>query len=219
MWAHKACDEVITQARTRDAASGALALGQFVTGRPCHVALGGVYLRRCDDNETPVLDSAGNPLPVAGVVFPDPSLAVLGIEAVRLPGGPSMALDRRARVGAVLWRIGVLLKMLDTAFAHLSTRESGGQKTLQHQLVKATFTECFSLAEQLRLEAPHWLGAAEVPDLSDPHARLTAATCKAAKLMGGHGYLRGSLNSLECLSLCVSSLTNAAVQAQSRAAA
>jgi hypothetical protein len=48
-------------------------------------------------------------------------------------------------------------------------------------------------------------------DLSEMHRTLTNATMKAAKLMGGHGYLLGETNSIELLSLCLSSIATGAV--------
>lgn len=218
MWTHTACDDLMTHTRTLDAASALVALGTFVTGRPCFVAQGGVALRGLGDTETPVCCSAGNPVQIETVLSSDPALAALGVEAVAVSGHDSPA-DLRALVGGLVWRAGLMLRMLDAAFSHLSHRESGGQKTLQHQLVKATFTECFALSEQIRLEAPHWLDGKGRSEIEINGDRLSVATTKASKLMGGHGYLHGSLNALECLSFCVSSLMAKTTDTQARFAA
>lgn len=219
MRADAQCEDLLVQARTQDTSKSLVALGEFVTGQPCYLAHGGIALRGIDDTGTEIRDAAGNLSEVGRGVFQDHGLKALGVEAVKLQSGASVPLDRRALVGGLVWRAGLLLKMLDTSFAHLSGRVSGGQKTLQHQLVKATFTECFSIAEQVRLEAPLWLENTGAAEASEVHDMLTSATTRAAKLMGGHGYLRGSLNGLECLSLCLSALLRDSAQLQGRAAA
>ena len=219
MLAHEACDALLKTARGSDAAGGLLALGQFVTGHPSYLATAGFTVRRSGDLATPVLDSEGTPLPRDGAVVPEPAFASLGLEIVRVAGCRQTSNDRRARIGGLVWRAGVLLRMLDLAHAHLTGRETAGQKTLQHQLVKACFTECHALSRQVAQEAAYWLAAAQAPDVAEIDARLSAASCKAAKLMGGHGYLRGSLNALECLSLCVSALMRDVAGAQTSAAA
>ena len=43
-------------------------------------------------------------------------------------------------------------------------------------------------------------------DLLAAHQALTEATSDAAKLMGGHGFLLGNLNSIETLSLLIGGL-------------
>jgi len=213
------CEDLLVQARTQSNSDSLVALGDFVTGHACYLAHGGIALRALGDTDTEIRDAAGNLVEVGRGVFQDHGLAALGVEAISLQGSASVPLNQRALVGGLVWRAGLLLKMLDTSFAHLSGRVSGGQKTLQHQLVKATFTECFSIAEQVRLEAPLWLDSASSAEAAEMHEALTSATTRAAKLMGGHGYLRGSLNGLECLSLCLSAILRDGIEMQGRAAA
>lgn len=219
MGARADCDALVGQVRSADIAAGLIAFGAFVTGRPCVLAQGDLTLRPHGDTVNPVTDSAGNPLSVAEILPPDVALDGLGLELVRLHRGRAIRPDRRAQIGGLLWRAGLLLRMLDTAYAHLLPRQSNGQKTLQHQLVKATFTECHAVAERIRMEAPHGLDSAVAADLQSLQDMLTAATTRAAKLMGGHGYLRGSLNALECLSLCFAALAAGNARGSARAAA
>ena len=221
MWSHAACDDLFRQARTGTTGQGLVALGTFVTGRPCVVAQGGIALRCSGDSGTPVTDCAGTQLAVTGTLPGDVVLNALGVELVRtrIAELPRACLARRLAVGTLVWRAGLMVRMLDLAHAHLSGRESNGQKTLQHQLVKATFTECHALAERTRHEAPHGLDPALNWDLDALDQGLGHATAQAAKLMGAHGFLRGSLNSLECLSLTLSALMTPRQQARAHEAA
>ena len=219
MWSHTACDDLFRQARTGDIADGLVALGTFVTGRASFVAQDSIALRRAGDDATPLVDGEGNSLTMTGKLPADVVLEALGVEVIETRGGPTARLNRRLQIGGLVWRAGLLVRMLDTAFAHLYGRESNGQKTLQHQLVKSTFTECYALAERVRLEAPHGLLGPLYLDVEGLHAELGRATTKAAKLMGGHGFLRGGLNSLECLSLCTAAMFASTISAEALAAA
>lgn len=219
MWSHSACDDLFRHARTGEIASGLAALGTFVTGRASFVAQDNIALRRAGDNTTPLVDGEGNSLAMTGTLPADVALAALGVEVIETRGGGTGRPNRRVQIGGLVWRAGLLVRVLDTAFAHLSGRESNGQKTLQHQLVKSTFTECYALAERVRLEAPHGLLGSLHLDVEGLHADLGRATTKAAKLMGGHGYLRGGLNGLECLSLCAAAILAGTATSAARAAA
>ncbi len=218
MWSKSVCEDLLTEVRTRQPGDGLLALGRFAFGQPGYLTQGGLALRKQGDSTGAFLNGNGQRLLPTDKTVTDRALAELGLELVHV-NGPATPLNHRAVTGGLIWRAGVLLRLLDQSFAHLSGRESGGQKTLQHQLVKATFTECFALAEQIRLETPHYLDGVMHLDHQDQHNKLNAATTKAAKLMGGHGYLLGSLNSLETLSFCGAALLSNSDKHQTRVAA
>lgn len=208
----------MTEVRSRDSGAGLLALGRFTVGQPGYLAHDGLALRQVGDTQNPIFDGAGQRIAPLGEVIEDRALTALGLEIARV-SETGQAPNQRATMGGLIWRAGLLLRMLDLSYAHLSGRESGGQKTLQHQLIKTTFTESFSLAEQIRLEAPHYLDGALQLDHAGLHEKLGAVTTKAAKLMGGNGFLLGSLNSLETLSLYGAALLSSSADLQSRVAA
>jgi len=82
------------------------------------------------------------------------------------------------------------------AYVHLGDRVSFGQKTLSHQLVKATFAEAHGavirLSEQMHLRADRSLSVG----MTDDHYVVSDFNSKAEKLMGGHGYLLTGTHSL-----------------------
>jgi hypothetical protein len=184
-------------------------LGAFATGRSGFIVYRGQSLRAVDAL-LPTISLNGSPAQAEAVVVADRALRALGLEWVRV--GQGQPPTRRAAVGTLIFRAGLLARILDRSFHHLETRESGGQKTLQHQLVKACFVECLNLSEQIRLEAMFLLEESSHVDFALFHNLLTDATMKAAKLMGGHGFLLGEANSIEFLSLCMSSICSCARQ-------
>jgi len=218
MCAQLTTDQLYTEARTRDCAAGLRALGTFINGRPSYFANGEIALIGTGDTSVPVLNGLGNVVSFEAPKDQDKALTALGLTLVRIPAAQATS-DRRAQVSALIWRAGLLAKLLDTAFAHLSSRESGGQKTLQHQLVKASFTECFTASERVRTELPFFLDETNALDFDAEHKELSRLTTAAAKLMGGHGFLLGSLNSLETLSFVVSNLLAATAEPQNQRAA
>jgi hypothetical protein len=105
--------------------------------------------------------------------------------------------------------LGILSRMLDMAYVHLKDRVSFGQKTLSHQLVKATFAEVHGgvvrLGEQMHLRADKLLSVG----LREDHCEVTELGGKAEKLMGGHGYLLTGTHSLSYLSMLLFSVYGA----------
>lgn len=192
-------------AGTLDAAL--VALGFFVTGHAGYALIGG-HAMRVPGSRTPLVGPDGPISAETGDVVPDPVLKAIGVEWLR--GVPVYPVNQRARTGILILRAGLLARILDRSYAHLEPRESGGQRTLQHQLVRACFVESYGAAEQVRSEAAYLLDESLMLDLSEMHRSLTTATMKAAKLMGGHGYLLGETNSMEFLSLCLSSIATGA---------
>lgn len=206
MWDSKRIDALWAEVRSLEPGAGLLALGRFACGRPCYLVQDGQGLRKTADLSVPLYDGTGQDQGQAVTIWKDRALSALGLEVVATGKPAQGEVSARAMIGVLLFRAALLTRILDLAFAHLTPRESGGQKTLQHQLVKANFTECFTLAERIRLESARHLEAASGLDLATAHAELSIATSKAAKLMGGHGYLLGSLHALETLSLAMASL-------------
>ncbi len=192
-------DAFLSAVRTQSVAKGLYALGRFAFGSDCAVVTNGIGFRGAGEKVN-LVNGAGDPFGGQFNIRNDHALAGLGIEIIvaDTPRGDATWL---CQIAGLLHRTGILLKMLDTSFAHLSDRESGGQKTMHHQLVKATFVESFSLAETIRLEACHLIDADIAIDLTAHHEALNSAIIKASKLMGGHGFLMGQVNSLEMFSL------------------
>ncbi|MDF9302106.1 hypothetical protein P5P81_06015 [Tritonibacter mobilis] len=103
----------------------------------------------------------------------------------------------------VALRAGLLARTLDLAFAHLRDRESLGQKTLHHQLVKARFSSSWAFLSQLRRELALAPGAQgfEAPD--QIHNAIDTHLLQCSKLMGGHGLRDASVHGLEYLSVLI----------------
>lgn len=200
---HQAVDALYNTARTGTLDAGLIALGFFVTGHVGYALIGG-HAMRVPGGTAPLVGPEGPVHSDRVYAVPDPVLRGIGVEWLR--NGPAFSVGRRAEVGVLILRAGLLARILDRAFKHLEPRESGGQRTLQHQLVRACFVESFGAAEQVRQEAPHLLDPRLALDLPELHRALSATTMKASKLMGGHGYLLGETNSIEFLSLCMSSI-------------
>ena len=204
----RSTDEVFYAARhgTLDAALSGL--GHFVSGQAGYAVYGGQAIRSIG-SALPLVDRTGPVAAGGAATVPDPVLTAMGLEWVRLGSGGTAAgrtADRRMATGALVLRAGLLARILDRSYRHLEPRESGGQRVLQHQLVRACFVECFGAAEQMRLEAVYLLDESRAVDPAVLHKGLTSATMKAAKLMGGHGYLLGETNSVEFLSLCLAGM-------------
>jgi hypothetical protein len=204
---HQAVDALYNAARTGTLDAGLVAFGFFVTGYVGYALIGG-HAMRVPGGTAPLVGRDGPVIADCAYAVPDPVLREIGVEWLR--NGPVFPTGRRAEVGVLILRAGLLARILDRAFRHLEPRESGGQRTLQHQLVKACFVESFGAAEQVRQEAPHLLDPTLALDLPEMHRGLSSVTMKASKLMGGHGYLLGETNSIEFLSLCMSSIAGRA---------
>lgn len=196
-------DKLFNVSRSADFSSMLVELGAFTTGYPGYLVHRGQSLREAG-SKVPMIDTMGNALVGDTRIVPDPVLGALGLEWSHLQN--YRGLTRRGIVGVLVVRAGLLVRILDRSFRHLQDRESGGQKTLQHQLVKASFVEAFDRAERIRLEAVSLLDETIEIDFDGEHQALSRATVKAAKLMGGHGFLLGEVNTLEFLSLCLTAL-------------
>ena len=206
MWENRRMPAYWTSLRGARPAEAMVALGRFAACRDCVLAARGAALRG-KGSDLPLIDRAGRAL-LPERVLPDAGLDALGIEMVQV--GPA-ALDTLpetakrfadlADIGALVCRAGLMLRCLTQAYAHLEGRESAGQQTLQLHLVKATFTECASLADRIRREAAKHLENGLGLDLAEENGAIGAASARAAKLMGGHGYLAGQVNAIETLSL------------------
>ena len=121
----------------------------------------------------------------------DRVLEDLGLGLKRRDG--SAPLQGRASQAVASLRLGLLYRMLDMAFAHLSGRKSFGVKTTAHQLVRAEFSE-------LHIEATLLASAISLGQLSNLNPKITGLSHRADRLMGGHGFLLGQTHSVSYLS-------------------
>jgi hypothetical protein len=218
----RSTDDLYYTARRGTLDAALSGLGSFVSGQPGYAVFCGQAIRTIG-SALPLVRHDGPIAAADAATVPDPVLTAMGLEWVRLGRSDAVGrrTDRRAATGALVLRSGLLARILDRSYRHLEPRESGGQRVLHHQLVRACFVECFGAAEQMRLEAGYLLDEACSVDPAVLHKGLTSATMKAAKLMGGHGYLLGETNSIEFLSLCLAGIccqsgTGQAVGAASR---
>ncbi|MCG7622250.1 hypothetical protein [Epibacterium sp. Ofav1-8] len=100
-------------------------------------------------------------------------------------------------------RAGILAHAMDMAFAHLETRESLGQKTLHHQLVKARFSASSMFVNQLRRELILSDPRGDIEGCDRLHTEIDTHMVQVAKLMGGHGLREGAVHGLEYLSTLI----------------
>ncbi|MBD3787206.1 MAG: hypothetical protein IE922_09575 [Sphingomonadales bacterium] len=127
----------------------------------------------------------------------------LVLSQLRRPGaGTDGPLPARAAIAVLGLRLGLLARMLDTSYAHLEGRSSFGQRLIHQPLIKGQFAASGALMTRVRAElqqgpsaGPAWVHAL--------HDEIDRHSAQAAKLMGGHGFLEGSVNSLEYLSSLV----------------
>lgn len=184
-----------------------MALGEAVSGVPGFLISGGfvIYDRAAGG---PIVCADGTRIAAGQLIdYPDPVMNHLGLCIGRASAGDVDPVSASLAVLAV--RLGILSRMLDMAYVHLKERVSFGQKTLSHQLVKATFAEVHGavvrLSEKLRLRAEEslWEG------LREDHCEVTEFNGKAEKLMGGHGYLLTGTHSLSYLSMLLFSVYGA----------
>jgi len=178
---HMACQELISRA-------GYLAPGTY----SIHAADGHDDLWNPSQPGTPV---------VALEQLYDPVLATFGLAMSKIASRDTDAAHfARVDQTIVALRLGLLAKALDQAFLHLEHREAFGQKLLHHQLIKARFAQSGALItrllEELRLVSGHNLPC----DTTRMQDAISHHFSQCSKLMGGHGYLAGSINSLEYLS-------------------
>ncbi|MFJ4389520.1 hypothetical protein [Pseudomonas soli] len=136
----------------------------------------------------------------------DRVLASLGLDLQFQGGEQVIAVDDTQLVVSVAARLGLLMRMLDMSWAHLSSRRSFGVKTTRHQLIKAEFAD---LSSQCSLLVSQWeIRSAEqdFQDVEEDHWQITLLSNRAEKLMGGHGYLLGAAHTLAYLSMMFYSL-------------
>jgi hypothetical protein len=191
-----------------DTLGGALmAFGEAVTGVPGFLACSGFVVHEHAPG-IPLVSGDGAEIEPAQLVdCPDLVINHLGLRIGRIAAVEPTRFTTSLAILAV--RLGILSRILDMAYAHLQDRVSFGQKTLSHQLVKATFAEVHGavvrLSEQMSLRADR----AFAVGLRDDHGVVTEANGKAEKLMGGHGYLLTGTHSLSYLSMLLFSLYGA----------
>jgi len=185
-----------------------LALGEATTGVPGFLVCNGFVIHQ-DAPGIPIVGGDGKGIE-RGQLKNCPDLVV---NYLGLCIGQASALepDRfTASLGILAIRLGILSRILDRAYVHLQDRVSFGQKTLSHQLVKATFADVHGavvrLSEQMYLRADRSLAVG----LHDDHVVVTEFNGKAEKLMGGHGYLLTGTHSLSYLSMVLFSIYGAA---------
>ncbi|MBT9386230.1 hypothetical protein KM176_20335 [Pseudooceanicola sp. CBS1P-1] len=137
----------------------------------------------------------------------DPALAAFGLRLSELAPCPPLAPLPECAQLALALRLGLLARILDLAFRHLETREIFGQRATHLQLIKARFSA--GGAFLARMETELSLGPVAAPGLL--HDEIDRHTIQAAKLMGGHGYLEGSLHGLEYCSQMIRAVYGAPV--------
>jgi hypothetical protein len=192
----------------KDALGSALtALGEVVSGVPGFLISNDFVIYDCAAGG-PIVCGDGTRIAAPQLVdYPDPVMDHLGLCIGQAAAGEADNVSASLAVLAI--RLGILSRMLDMAYVHLKDRVSFGEKTLSHQLVKATFAEVHGavvrLNEQLRLRADESLSVG----LREDHCEVTEFNGKAEKLMGGHGYLLTGTHSLSYLSMLLFSIYGA----------
>jgi hypothetical protein len=184
-----------------------MTFGEAVSGVPGFLVCNG-FVVHDQAPGIPVVSGDGTDINLAQlVVCPDLVINHLGLCIGQVSAVEPDRFTTSLAIFAI--RLGILSRILDMAYVHLKERVSFGQKTLSHQLVKATFADVHGaivrLSEQMRLRADRALSVG----LLDDHCVVTEFTNKAEKLMGGHGYLLTGTHSLSYLSMLLFSVYGA----------
>jgi hypothetical protein len=192
----------------KDALGDALvAFGEAVTGAPGFLISNGFVLYQ-RDRGTPLVGGDGSVIDPSHLVdCPDLVVDHLGLSIGQVSAAEPDTFTASLAILAI--RLGIVSRILDMAYVHLKDRVSFGQKTLSHQLVKATFADVHGavvrLSEQMRLRADQSLSVG----LIDDHCVVSDFNSKSEKLMGGHGYLLTGTHSLSYLSMLLFSIYGA----------
>lgn len=136
----------------------------------------------------------------------DRVLASIGLDLKFLGGEQLAVAGDTSMTASVAARLGLLTRMLNVSWTHLSERRSFGMKTTRHQLIKADFADLSSQCSLLMLQWEMRIAAQDFQDTEDDHWQITQLTNRAEKLMGGHGYLLGATHTLSYLSMMFYSL-------------
>jgi hypothetical protein len=203
-------DKLVTlyrKARSDALGDALMAFGEAVTGVPGFLVCNGFVIHPRASG-IPIVCGEGTIIDPAKLVdCPDLVINYLGLCIGQVS---AIEPDRFTTSLAILAiRLGILSRILDMAYVHLKDRVSFGQKTLSHQLVKATFADVHGavvrLREQMRLRADRALPVG----LPDDHGVVTECNNKAEKLMGGHGFLLSGTHSQSYLSMLLFSVYGA----------
>jgi hypothetical protein len=195
------------KARKDSLASALLAMGEAVSGIPGFLICNGFVIYDPATGGSIVCGDGARIAAAQTVDYPDPVMGHLGLRIGQGSGGDVNRVS--VSIAALAIRLGLLSRMLDMAYVHLKERVSFGQKTLSHQLVKASFAEVHGavvrLNHQIRVRADSslWMG------LLEDHCEVTEFNGKAEKLMGGHGYLLTGTHSMSYLSMLLYSVYGA----------
>jgi hypothetical protein len=193
--------------RSSDASTILRAICLYATSREGYLVVNGYALRGADD-EFPLVDPAmadGTVRLIEEQV--DIVLVRIGLVMVRAePGVRAWPNLSRCAIAVVAARLGLLAQALDMSFRHLEGRQSFGQKTMHHQLIKTRFAHANTLIVRLLEEIGLAEGCDELQDLERMHSAISDEFAQVSKLMGGHGYLISGINSLEYLSSLMASI-------------
>ncbi|WJV65414.1 acyl-CoA dehydrogenase family protein [Pectobacteriaceae bacterium CE70] len=172
----------------------------WITGSQGYLASNGVALYSLQP-PLPLLQGDGSAVADTALttLADDRLLNYLGLAVAQVatsqPGTPQQSL----LVAAL--RLGLAAKILDMSYTHLNQRQSFGQKTTRHQLIKASFSEIYADITQLKFQLILRLEEGDFTGLEQEHDAITQLTNKAEKLMGGHGFLLGNSHTLSHFSM------------------
>ncbi len=194
-------------ARTGDANTILRAICLFATSREGYLVANGYALRGVDDDFPLVGPSTANGVARQVDEQSDIVLARIGLAMVRAePEVQARPNVSRCAIAAVAARLGLLAQALDMAFHHLEGRQSFGQKTMHHQLVKTRFAHANALIVRLIEEIGLVEECGEPQGLERMQSAISEEFSEVSKLMGGHGYLISGINTLEYLSSLMASI-------------
>jgi hypothetical protein len=197
-------EKLYREARSHSLHDALASFGEAVTGVRGYLACNG-FVVHGSVLGTEIFKGDGTRIqPTRLINCPDLVINHLGLSIARVSALEHYDVSSSLAIFAI--RLGLLSRILDMAYAHLKDRVSFGQKTLKHQLVKATFADVhgavLSLKEQICVRAARSCTVG----LIDDHSMVTEFNSKAEKLMGGHGYLLTGTHSLSYLSMVLFSV-------------
>lgn len=133
----------------------------------------------------------------------EPGIACFDLVLSQLEPRAPQAIPPQVHTLVVALRAGLLARTMDLAFLHLQDRESLGQKTMHHQLVKARFSDTSAFLSQLRRELAVVGSEGIVDSPGRLHNAIDTHLLHCAKLMGGHGLRDAAVHGLEYLSVLI----------------
>lgn len=205
-------EQLFSIARTSEICVTLRAMCCYVTSQDGYLAADGFALHG-NLREYPLIQPGSRPGEIRIIERQsDIALAYAGLSLSRVDAGGAWTWPTPKQwVAVVAVRLGGLAQALDMAFRHLENRHAFGQKLLHHQLIKATFAYANETVARLLEEIKLIESGDTLLCNEHAHQLISDQFTRVSKLMGGHGYLVGGVNTYEYFSLLLRSVYSGCV--------